>query len=136
MNEQIITIIRALAPPFRKVDDETIDTWIELAKLFVCDSRFGSQYDRAVALYTLHLMTMNGAMKKENESISSYSQRVSSYTLSGEFSQTFASLSGDNKTSSSINDTPWGKMYDVLLKKNGGGFGLISAAGGRCYDGL
>lgn len=62
-----------------------------MAKMFVCESKFGDQYDKALALYTLHLMTLEGALKTEKDSVESYTQRVASFSLSGEFSQTFQS---------------------------------------------
>lgn len=129
MNDSVIAIIRGIAPPFKKMPDENIDAWVEMAKIFICDGRFGDQYDRALALYTLHLMTLDGAAKGEKESVGDYSRRLASFSLSGEFSQTFATLSGDT---TSIRATPWGKMFDLLNKRKGGGFGLITAASRGC----
>lgn len=129
MNESTIAIITGLAPPFKKIPEENINAWVEMSKLFVCESRFGDDYDRALALYTLHLMTLDGAAKTEKESVGDYSRRLASFSLSGEFSQTFATLSGDT---TSIRATPWGKMYDLLNKRKGGGFGLITAARRGC----
>ena len=76
---------------------------------------------------TMHLMFLDGAMKQEGESVESYSQRVASFTLTGEFSQTFdrVSSASDNEMLS----TPWGKMYWRMLKMRGGGFGLMTAGG-------
>lgn len=122
---EILEQIFKLAPAFRKVDPELIAAWVELAQDFVCKKHFKDKYNRAVALYTLHLMTLDGAMKEEGESIESYSQRVSSFSLTGEFSQTFDRVSADS-SGKTIRQTPWGKMYELLLKKKGGGFGLIS----------
>lgn len=130
INAEVVRIIRSLAPPFKRVDDDVILAWVEMGRMFVCDTRFRDKYPRALALYTLYIMTENGAMKSEKETIESYSRRVSSFTLSGEFSQTFATLSGNNSDSKRSN--PWWVMYDVLNKKSGGGFGLITAATGRC----
>lgn len=117
--------IRAIAPPMKAVSNEILVAWIELAELYVCRSRFGDQYPQALALYTLHLMALDGAMKQDGESADSYSRRVASFTLNGEFSQTFDRVSNDT-SGKAIRQTPWGKMYEQLNRKRGGGFGLVS----------
>lgn len=127
----ILEQIYKLAPAFRKVDPELLSAWVELAQDFVCKNHFGDKYDRAVALYTLHLMTLDGAMKQENETVESYSRRVASFSLTGEFTQTFAKVSDDN-SGNTLRQTPWGKMYEILNKKKGGGFGLISGLRRGC----
>lgn len=130
-DEEIIAQIHKLAPAFKTVDPDLLGAWVELAKDFVCEKRFADKYYRAVALYTLHLMTLDGAMKQEGESVESYSQRIASFTLSGEFSQTFAKVS-DDASGNELRQTPWGKMYEVLNKKKGGGFGLMVGLSRRC----
>lgn len=130
MNE-IVQQIYKLAPAFKMLDPELLSAWIELAEEFVCKNHFKDSYAKGVALYTLHLMTLDGAMKQEGESIESYSQRVSSFALSGEFSQTFAKVS-DDTSGKAIRQTPWGKMFEVLNKKKGGGFGLTTGMRRYC----
>lgn len=135
MNERItgetIDRIVAIAPPMKSVDNDILVAWIGLAELYVCRNRFGDKYAQALALYTLHIMTLDGAMKQEGESVESYSQRIASFSLSGEFSQTFDRVSNDN-SGKSIRQTPWGKMYEQLNRKKGGGFGLVSGLRRRC----
>lgn len=128
---EIMRQIVKLAPPIKQVDPDLIVAWIELAKEFVCKKRFKDSYPKAVALYTLHIMTMDGAMKQEGESVESYSRRVASFSLTGEFSQTFDRVSSD-ASGKAIRQTPWGKMYEVLNRKKGGGFGLVSGLRRRC----
>lgn len=130
MNE-IVQQIYKLAPAFKTLDPELLSAWIELAEEFVCRNHFKDSYAKGVALYTLHLMTLDGAMKQEGESVESYSQRVSSFALSGEFSQTFAKVS-DDTSGKAIRQTPWGKMFEVLNKKKGGGFGLTTGMRRYC----
>lgn len=128
---EIMQQIVKLAPPMQQVDPDLIVAWIELAKEFVCKKRFKNSYPKAVALYTLHLMTLDGAMKQEGESVESYSRRVASFALTGEFSQTFDRISSDT-SGKQIRQTPWGKMYEVLNRKHGGGFGLVTGLRRRC----
>ena len=125
MTDDVIVQIIKLAPPMKQVDPELLVAWIELAESFVCEKRFKTDYNKALALYTLHLMTLDGAMKQDGESVESYSRRVASFSLSGEFSQTFDRVSADS-SGKEIRQTPWGKMYEVLNRKKGGGFGLVS----------
>lgn len=123
--DYVLLEIQRLAPPMKEVDVEVIVAWVDLASEFVSPSRFGKSYYKALALYTLHLMTLDGAMKQEGESVESYSRRTASFSLTGEFSQTFDRVSSDS-SGKAIRQTPWGKMYELLLKKKGGGFGIIS----------
>jgi hypothetical protein len=125
--QDVIDKMRSLAPPLKEVPEELLTAWVVLAEEFVCASKFGDSIITALALMTMHLMFLDGAMKQEGESVESYSQRVSSFTLTGEFSQTFdrVSSASDNEMLS----TPWGKMYWRMLKMRGGGFGLMTAGG-------
>lgn len=127
--QDVIDKMRSLAPPLKEVPDELLSAWAVLAEEFVCKSRFGDSVVTAIALMTMHLMFLDGAMKQEGESLESYTQRVASFTLTGEFSQTFdrVSASSDNEMLS----TPWGKMYWRMLKMRGGGFGLLAAGNVR-----
>lgn len=125
VHDEVLDWIIRLAPPMKEVDANLLAAWIELAGDFVCEKRFKDKYPRALALYALHLMTLDGAMKQEGESVDSYSRRVASFSLNGEFSQTFDRVSNDT-SGKSIRSTPWGKMYENLNRKNGGGFGLVS----------
>ena len=125
-----MTIMRTLAPALKSVADDTLKAWMMIAEEFVCSNRFGDSYPKALALYTMHLMFLDGAMKGESESLSSYSQRVSQFSLTGEFSTTYSTA---EKSGKSITHTPWGMMYQNLNRKKGGGFGLISGIKGGCH---
>lgn len=126
MNEQALAFMRALVPALNNVPDETLDVWLELSKLYICTSKFGDDAYKALALYTLHIAFLDGALK-QNESLDDYGKKVASYSLSGEFSISYESSS---QTQSSLTATPWGRLYWNLLRKKGGGFGLITSAGG------
>lgn len=132
IEEKILNEIRKLAPPFRQIPDELITAWIELAEMFVCEHRFKDKYPKAMALYTLHLMTLDGAMRPESESVESYSRRMTEFSLSGEFSQKFESIGESNASGKAIRSTPFGKMFEILNKKMGGGFGLITGKTRGC----
>lgn len=128
IKNEVIKIMIGLVPGLAKVDEAVFDAWVPMAEMFVCKSRFGDKYAQALALYTLHLMFLDGAFKQTTD-LSEYSRRIASFALTGEFSQTFSTI---NNESASIAQTPWGKMYQILLKKKGGGFGLISGIKRGC----
>lgn len=135
MNEEQLAaadFMRSLAPALKTVDDTTLIAWMTLAEMFVCRNKFKADYPKALGLYTMHLMFLDGAMKKEGESLENYSRRLTSYSLSGEFSMSYGAATS-NTDGRAISQTPWGKMFDVLNKKKGGGFGLLSGVrGGGC----
>lgn len=122
-----LVIMRQYAPALKKVADDNLTIWIMTAAMFVCQSRFGADYLMGVALMGLHLMFLDGAMKGESESVTAYSQRVASFSLTGEFSQSFDRVSAD-QSGNLLMQTPFGKMFNMLNRKKGGGFGLITAA--------
>ncbi|ATI17094.1 hypothetical protein [Escherichia phage IMM-001] len=128
MNEQALAFMRSLVPALRNVPDETLDAWLELAKLYICASKFGDDAYKALALYTLHIAFLDGALK-QNGSLDDYGKKIASYSLSGEYSIRHESTS---QTQSSMTATPWGRLYWNLLRKKGGGFGFITSAGRGC----
>lgn len=127
MNDAILAFMRSLVPALKAVDDEAINVWIDLARLYVCESKFGADKDKAVGLYALHLMIADGAFKGENVSMEAYSRRMASHSLSGEFSITYDTQSA---ASGDLSSSQFGRMYKALLRKKGGSFGLITSAGG------
>ena len=134
-NETLMAAIeqmRKLVPALRKVSDETLSAWVEMADMFVCRNTFKDNYIKALALYTLHLAFLDGALKGENESIDSYSRRVTSFTLSGEFSQTFGEVS-KNQSGNMMLSTPWGKMFEQLKARRRGRFALLTGLRGGCH---
>ena len=127
MNDAILAFMRSLVPALKAAGDESINVWIDLARLYVCESKFGADKDKAVGLYALHLMIADGAFKGENVSMEAYSRRMASHSLSGEFSITYDTQSA---ASGDLSSSQFGRMYKALLRKKGGGFGLITSAGG------
>lgn len=129
MNDQVIEQVRKLAPPTNGVNNDTLTAWIEMAKEFVCERKYGDKYTKALALYTLHLMTIDGALRTENDSIEEMSRRVKSFSISGEVSESYERVSESDGTF--LGQTPWGKMLRVLNRKKGMGFALLTGARGR-----
>lgn len=130
--QKVYAIVIALAPPMSSLSPIQVEVWIDLANGYVCRKRFKGDYYKAVALYALHLMLLDGAMKNASDSVESMGRRVSSFSLSGEFSQTFSDASRTSDAKDTLTQTPWGKMYRALLRKNGGSLGIITGLRGGC----
>lgn len=131
MEEEIYDVLVSLASPYKKIDKDLIIPWIQVSMSLVCERTFGKDYNRAVALYTLHCLSRSGAFLQPNESVTGYTQRIQSFSLSGEFSQTFATVASSG--TKEIKSTSWGLLYWSLKRKKGGGFGLITTGRGGCY---
>lgn len=130
--QKVYEILVALAPPMSSISPVQVKTWISLAEDYVCRKRFKAAYYKAVALYALHLMLLDGALKNASDSVETMGRRVTSFSLSGEFSQTFSDASRTSDPKDTLTQTPWGKMYRALLRKNGGSLGIITASRGGC----
>lgn len=128
MNEEVIAYMRTLYPPLINQPDDVLNAWVEVAKLFVCYERFGNQQVQALAFYTLHLLSQDIALKSANDSSQTSSDRVKSYSLSGEYTITY-DTSTAAASSSDLSSSSWGKLYLALYRKKLGGWGLIM--GGR-----
>lgn len=126
MNDQVINQIRRLAPPTNGVNDDTLQAWIEIAEEFVCHKAYGERYVKALALYTLHIMTLDGALKTENDGVEEMSRRVAAFSIQGEISERYERVSDGDGTF--LGQTPWGKMLQVMRKKKGMGFALLTGA--------
>ena len=128
---QVVEQMRKLVPALNNVPDETLFAWVELADLFVCKKTFKDAYIKALSLYTLHLAFLDGALKGEDEDLESYSRRVTSFSLNGEFSQTFGEVT-KNQSGDTLLSTPWGKMFEKLKSMRRGRFALMTGLRGGC----
>ncbi|WWD11004.1 virion structural protein [Escherichia phage Phagiculus] len=131
MNEEVIVYMRTLYPPLVSQPDEVLNAWVEVSKLFVCFERFGDKKVQALAFYTLHLVSQDIALKTQNDSSQTSSDRVKSYSLSGEYTITY-DTSTATKSSSDLSSSSWGKLYLALYRKKLGGWGLIMGKSRGC----
>lgn len=131
MNEEVIAYMRLLYPPLKSQPDDVLNAWVEVAKLFVCYERFGDKAVQALAFYTLHLVSQDIALKSEGDSTQSSSERVQSYSLSGEYTITYDTSTAAT-SSSDLSSSSWGKLYLSLYRKKLGGWGLIMGSGRGC----
>lgn len=131
MNEEVIAYMRTLYHPLNNQPDYVLNAWIEVAKLFICLDKFGDKQVQALAFYTLHLVSQDIALKSENDSSQTSTERVKSYSLSGEYTITY-DTSTAAASSSNLETSAWGKLYLDLMRRKVGRWGLITASGPRC----
>lgn len=130
--DDVYEMLIGLAPPFAKVEPSQVKVWISFAEDFVCEKKLKTKFKKALALYTLHMMVLDGAFKDITDSVESMGRRVSSFSLSGEFSQTFSDATRTSEAGDVLTQTPWGKMYRALIRKSGGRMGLLTGLRGGC----
>ncbi|MGM8556000.1 DUF4054 domain-containing protein [Enterobacter hormaechei subsp. steigerwaltii] len=112
-------IFRKLAPEFAAVPDEVVQGYIDFASLFVCEGEFGDAYNVALALMAAHIMASPGGYS-DNGSTSS--GRILS-RKEGDLAITYGNVSGD---SSYLSGTTYGNLLQLLRKKRGAGFSIMT----------
>lgn len=114
-----LEIFRKLAPEFAAVPDGVVQGYIELASLFVCKDEYGDAYNAALALMAAHIMASPGGYSDNG---SSTSGRIIS-RKEGDLSITYGNVSSD---SSYLGGTTYGNLLQMLRKKKGGGFAIMT----------
>ncbi|ATN94111.1 virion structural protein [Shigella phage vB_SflS-ISF001] len=130
---KVVEQMRKQVPALRKVPDETLYAWVEMAELYVCQKTFKAAYVKALAHYALPLAFLDGALKGEDKDPESYSRLVTSFSLSGKFSH----ISGEvtkNQSENKMLSTPWGKMFEQLKARHRGRFALMTGLRGGCHQ--
>lgn len=86
-----LTIFRIVATEFATIDDDTVNTWIDLTAPLVSRKRFGKVYEQALALLTAHRMKVAAVGSDESASGeldgvggTAVGFKVGSYTSGGE----------------------------------------------------
>lgn len=114
-----LEIFRKLATEFAAVPDEVVQGYIDLASLFICESEYGDAYNVALALMAAHIMASPGGYS-DNGSASS--GRILSRKES-DLAITYGNVSSD---SSYLGGTTYGNLLQMLRKKKGGGFSIMT----------
>lgn len=91
---EAIEIVRLIAKEFEEVEDETITKFIELEKPNLSKKRFGSSYEKGLALLACHRMKMNGLGSSEYGTVAD-AVHMTSFS-EGESSVSFATNQANN----------------------------------------
>lgn len=122
VKDNVIKLVRAIAPEFDGVDDEQIERLLFFYGDFVSKSYFGKRYERALALLIAHQLTL---FQSISDSVAAGGDSSSSSIMRGDVvmekeGDLQRQYSGDSSSSASASDallskTPYGKMYLSLL---------------------
>ena len=58
MDADVLAAVRVIAPELDTVDDNTVLKEVDFVKTFVSERRFGPMYEKALAFYAAHLLTL------------------------------------------------------------------------------
>lgn len=114
-----LEIFRLIAPEFAAVPEEVVNSYLELASVFVCEGDYGKYYNVALALMAAHIMASPGGYSQDG---STSSGKVQS-RKEGDLAITYGNISSDT---SYLGGTSYGNMLLMLRKKMGGGFALMT----------
>lgn len=122
-----LEIFRIIAPGYSAVSDDIVQGYIDIASLFVCVNRFGDAYQVALAYMAAHIMQSPGGYGQNG---SSYQGQLTSFSADG---LSFSYASVDSSSTSYMSGTSFGTLYQMLLRKAGGGFGIMTRGPGGYY---
>lgn len=114
MSEELINKIRVIAPKI-DIDDEQIKEYIELYSDFVSEKYFGKFYEKALAFFIAHYITLDNIANNENGALDS--SIIAGKVISekeGDLSRTYAQNNMENE--SILNKTYYGIRYLDLQK--------------------
>jgi hypothetical protein len=94
--------ISNVAPELASQTQERVDLFIEYARLFVNEEKWGSKAKFGIVLYACHLLTLSSSDGRSGIT----SEKV------GELQVNYAAPQGDDE----LNQTPYGMMYRNLRK--------------------
>lgn len=117
-NNKILDFIRILAPEFNAVDDKEILGLIDFYSDFVSKKYFGKYYEKALAFYIAHQLTLSNTVANSEDGGQDTSIIAGDITSEkeGDLQRSY----GSSGTSTSavdelLNKTYYGKMYLNLL---------------------
>lgn len=122
---QPLKVFRIVAAEFAAVDDETVNTWIDLTAPLVSRKRFGKLYDQALALLTAHRMKM-AAVGSDESAGGAFDDiggagvafKIGSYTSGGEsVSFNSAALTSQLSADAEYTQTMYGIQYISLRNR-------------------
>ncbi len=106
---KVINKIRVIAPKI-DIDDEQIKEYIELYSDFVSEKYFGKFYEKALAFFIAHYITLDNIANNENGALDS--SIIAGKVISekeGDLSRTYAQNNMENE--SILNKTYYGIRY-------------------------
>lgn len=104
-----------VAPEFKNVEDETIEVYIDIARDFVCVSKWGEKKGKhAIILMTAHMMKDLGIGSNESSSASGPVTMEKVGDLQRSYAS--ASLTGGSTSDQLLATTKYGRQFIMLRK--------------------
>lgn len=116
IQNKVLSFIRILAPEFNVVNDDEILGLIDFYSDFVSKKYFGKYYEKALAFYIAHQITLSDIVANSEGGATDTSIIAGEITSEreGDLQRSYGS-SGTN-TDELLNKTYYGKMYLSLLQ--------------------
>ena len=118
-----LKMFRVLAAEFAAVDDETVNSWLELTAPLVSHKRFKKLYDQALALLAAHRMTVSGSFDETADGEGGGGMggiaaglRVASYS-EGSTSVSFNNSVSMLEDEAELTLTAYGTQYRTLMRR-------------------
>lgn len=98
---KVTAILKVIAPEYKKMPEEDLRAWVELAEPYVSESRYGKLYYQALAYLTAHKMSLNAPVEEKEEE-SSISLSVKKTMNVASFSEGSTSVSFSSPASGAV----------------------------------
>ena len=117
MYDEILELIRKIAPEFNDVADEEMEDFIDVYADLVSERYFGKHYNKAVAFLVVHQLTLFN-IANSSEAGAADSSLIAGNVLmekEGDLQRQYGNLNtSDSETDSLLNKTYYGKMFIAL----------------------
>lgn len=119
--EQLVKMFKMFAPDLSELAEETIKDWIDWAYPHVRKCRFGSLYYQALVYYAAHLASLNALISNGGSSGEGVVTGPIVSRREGDLSLTYGWYGSGGGSSSDLDKTIYGQMFNDLVGKVGGG---------------
>lgn len=116
--DTVISFIHVLAPEFNVIDDDKLMELIDFYSDFVSKKYFGKYYEKALAFYIAHQITLSEMVANSEERAMDSSIIAGGITSEreGDLQRSYGSVNTSTSlTEELLNKTYYGKMYLNLL---------------------
>lgn len=113
MDADVLAMVRVVASELDTIDDNTVLQYIDFAKTFVSERRFGPMYEKALAFYAAHLLTLKSITAANGATDATLTAGAVTSEREGDL---YRAYDYSGSSSSLLSKTVYGKQYLELLK--------------------
>ena len=103
------TDVTNVAPEFTSQAQARIDSFIDIARGFICEEKWGEKAKNAIIFYTAHLLSL------ASRGASGASGPVTAERV-GELSRSYGQISGGSDSEMELSQTPYGLIFISMRK--------------------